>query len=107
MDHAFGVTKLLPRLPWQLRGKESTWNAGDAVWSLGWEDALEIATQSSIHAWEIPLTEEPGRLQSMGRKGVKHDIVSKQQQKQFQNHWLQMTLTFIQINFKHLNNLQV
>ena len=77
------------------------------VWSLGWEDALEIATQSSIHAWEIPLTEEPGRLQSMGRKGVKHDIVSKQQQKQFQNHWLQMTLTFIQINFKHLNNLQV
>ena len=77
------------------------------VWSLGWEDALEIATESSIHAWEIPLTEEPGGLQSMGRKGVKHDIVSKQQQKQFQNHWLQMTLTFIQINFKHLNNLQV
>ena len=62
------------------------------VWSLGWEDALEIATQSSIHAWEIPLTEEPGGLQSMGYQGVKRDIVTKeQQQKQFQNHWLQMT----------------
>ena len=78
------------------------------VWSLGWEDALEIATQSSIHAWEIPLTEEPGGLQSTGYQGVKRDIVTKeQQQKQFQNHWLQMTLTFIQLNFKHLNNLQV
>ena len=78
------------------------------VWSLGWEDALEIATQSSIHAWEIPLTEEPGGLQSKGYQGVKRDIVTKQQQqKQFQNHWLQMTLTFIQLNFKHLNNLQV
>ena len=36
--------------------------------SLGWEDHLEeeIATHSSILAWEIPWTEEPGRLQSMG-----------------------------------------
>ena len=38
------------------------------VWSLGWEDALEegLATHSSILAWKIPWTEEPGRLQSMG-----------------------------------------
>ena len=38
------------------------------VWSLGWEDPLEkeMATHSSILAWEIPQTEEPGGLQSMG-----------------------------------------
>ena len=38
--------------------------------SLGWEDPLEkeMATHSSILAWRIPWTEEPGRLQSMGRK---------------------------------------
>ena len=36
--------------------------------SLIWEDPLEkgMATHSSILAWEIPLTEEPDRLQSMG-----------------------------------------
>ena len=36
--------------------------------SLGWEDLLEeeMATHSSIPAWEIPWTEEPGGLQSMG-----------------------------------------
>ena len=35
---------------------------------LGWEDHLEeeMATHSGILAWEIPWTEEPGRLQSMG-----------------------------------------
>ena len=38
------------------------------VWSPGQEDYLEkeMATYSSILAWEIPWTEEPGRLQSMG-----------------------------------------
>ena len=38
------------------------------VQSLGQEDPLEkkMATHSSILAWEIPWTEEPGRLQSMG-----------------------------------------
>ena len=41
-----------------------------AVQSLGWEDPLEkeMATHSSILAWRIPWTEEPGGLQSMGRK---------------------------------------
>ena len=36
--------------------------------SLGWENSLEkeMATHSSILAWEIPWTEEPGGLQSMG-----------------------------------------
>ena len=45
------------------------------VRSLGWEDPLEkrMATQSSIIAWRIPWTEEPGGLQSMGSQRVGHD----------------------------------
>ena len=45
------------------------------VWSLGWEVPLEkkMATHSSILAWKIPWTEEPGRLQSMGSQRVGHD----------------------------------
>ena len=45
------------------------------VQSLGLEDLLEkeIATHSSILAWRIPWTEEPGRLQSMGSHRVGHD----------------------------------
>ena len=42
------------------------------VKSLSWEDSLEegMATHSSILAWRIPWTEEPGGLQSMGSQGV-------------------------------------
>ena len=42
---------------------------------LGREDPLEkeMATHSSIFAWKIPWTEEPGRLQSMGSQRVGHD----------------------------------
>ena len=38
------------------------------VQSRGWEDPLEkeMATHSSVLAWRIPLTDEPGKLQSMG-----------------------------------------
>ena len=45
------------------------------VRSLGEEDPLEeeMATHSSILAWKIPWTEEPGRLQSRGLQGVRHD----------------------------------
>ena len=48
------------------------------VQSLGWEDPLEkeMATQSSILAWEIPWTEEAGRLQSMGSQRVRHDLAT-------------------------------
>ena len=48
---------------------------------LGWEDRLqnEMATHSSILAWEIPWTEEPGGLQSMGSQRIRHVLVSKQQ----------------------------
>ena len=49
---------------------QETW-----VRSLGWEDPLEegMATHSSVPAWRIPWTEEPGRLQSMGLQRVGHD----------------------------------
>ena len=49
--------------------------------SLGWEDPLEkeMATHSSILAWRIPCTEEPGRLQSMGLQRVGHDLATKLQ----------------------------
>ena len=45
------------------------------VQSLGWEDLLEkeMATHSSIFAWKIPWTEQPGRLQSMGSQRVRQD----------------------------------
>ena len=45
------------------------------VQSLGWEDLLEkeMATHSSILAWRITWTEEPGRLQSMESQKVGHD----------------------------------
>ena len=45
------------------------------VWSLGWEDPLEdsMANNSSILAWRIPGTGEPGGLPSMGSNRVEHD----------------------------------
>ena len=49
---------------------QETW-----VRSLGQEDSLEkgMATHSSILAWKIPWTQEPGGLQSMGLQRVRHD----------------------------------
>ena len=60
------VAQRVKRLP----AMQETW-----VRSLGQEDPLEkeMATHSSILAWKIPWTEEPGRLQSMGSRGVRHD----------------------------------
>ena len=60
-------SNVLEGLPWWLSGKESA--CQDArIQSLGQEDSLEkeMATHSSILAWEIPWTEEPGGLQSLG-----------------------------------------
>ena len=53
---------------------QETW-----VWSLGWEDPLEkkMATHSSILAWRIPRTEEPGRLWSMRSQRVRHNWASR------------------------------
>ena len=54
------------------------------VQSLGQEAPLEkkMATHSSIPAWEISWTEEPGGLQSMGSQRAGHNLVTKQQQKE-------------------------
>ena len=53
-----------------LPAMQGTW-----IQSLGWEDPLEkgMATHSSILAWRILWTEEPGRLQSMRSQRVRHD----------------------------------
>ena len=55
---------------------QKTW-----VLSLDQDDPLgkEMATHSSILAWEIPRAEEPGGLQSMGCKAFRHDVVTIQQ----------------------------
>ena len=47
--------------------------------SLGQEDPLEkeMTTHSSILAWRIPWTEEPGGLHSMGSPRVRHDLVAE------------------------------
>ena len=55
---------------------QETW---DTVQSLGWEDPLEkeMATHTSILAWEIPWTKEPGELQFMGLQKVRRDWASE------------------------------
>ena len=52
------------------------------VWSLGWEVPLKegMATHSSIHAWRIPWTEEPGGLQAIGSHRVEHNWSNLSQQ---------------------------
>ena len=51
------------------------------VGSVDWGDSLEkgMATHSSVLAWRIPWTVEPGGLQSMGVQRVGHDLATKQQ----------------------------
>ena len=46
---------------------------------LGWKDPLEkeMATHSSILAWEIPRAEEPGGLESVGSQRVRHNLVTE------------------------------
>ena len=55
--------------------KKSSCNVGDLGLNLGREDLLkkEMATHSSILAWRIPWTEEPGGLQSIGWQKVGHN----------------------------------
>ena len=73
------LTELLPLLsvgfPDSSVSKESSFSAGDQSSIPDQEDSLEkeTATHSSILAWRIPWTEEPGRLQSMGLQRVRHD----------------------------------
>ena len=72
------------------------------VQSLGQEDPLdkEMVRVSSILAWKIPWAEEPGILQSMGSQRIRHDLVTKQQNRALERqisfrflylpYWLQM-----------------
>ena len=61
----------------QVKHLSAIWETG--VQSLGWKDSLEkeMATHSSIPAWKIPRTEEPGGLQSMGSQRIEHNLVIK------------------------------
>ena len=58
------------------------------VQSLGQEDPLEkeTATYSSILAWDIPWTEEPGGLESTGSQKLRNNFVAKEQQLNVLNH---------------------
>ena len=68
--------------PQWLCGKELPCRGGDVVSIPGREDPLEkeMETHSSILAWEIPWTEAPGGLQSMGSQTMGHDLATEQQQ---------------------------
>ena len=52
---------------------------------LGQEGPLEkeMSTHSTVLAWEMPWTEEPGGIQSMGSQRVGHDLMTKQQQQNY------------------------
>ena len=81
---AFLVGQLVKKPPamWE------TW-----VLFLGWEDPPEegMATNSSILAWRIPWTEEPGGLQSIGSQRVRHDWATKHSTAQLHVHSLPIT----------------
>ena len=75
MTEAAGASfVLISGFPGGSDGKESASNVGDSGLIPGWDDPLEkeMATHASILAWEIPWTEDPGRLQSMGSQRVRH-----------------------------------
>ena len=69
---------LIAHLIKNLSAMQETW-----VRLPGWEDPLEkeMATHSSILAWRISRTEEPGRLQSMMSQRVGHDLVTKERER--------------------------
>ena len=67
------------------------------VWSLSWEDPLEkeMAARSSILAWEILWSEEPGGLQSKGLQKVRRDLEAKQQGIIYQNLSIQLSTGYL------------
>ena len=71
MEHGFPGGSAVKNPP----AMQETW-----IGSLNWEDPLEeeMSTHSSILAWKIPWTEEPGGLQSMGLQRVGHDWATEQ-----------------------------
>ena len=74
LKHAFSVSyRRAPLLTRTVNSLPALWET--CIRSLGQEDPLEkgMVTHSSILAWRIPWTEEPGGLQSMGLQRVGHD----------------------------------
>ena len=76
LTQASQVAQMVKNLP----AMQETW-----VWSLGQEDPLEkgMATHCSILGWEIPWTEEPGGLQSLGLQRVGHNLATQQRQTKY------------------------
>ena len=73
IPYSIKKASLVPQMVKNPHALLETW-----VQFLGWEDPLEkeMATHSNILVWEIPRTEEPGRLQFMWLQKVGHDWVS-------------------------------
>ena len=69
------MTTIFTSFPGSSDGKASAYNPGDlgSIPGLGRSPEEGNGTHSSILAWKIPWTEEPGRLQSMGSQRVGHD----------------------------------
>ena len=74
-QHIIYLYKISLGFPGVSDNKESACKRDTWVWFLGLEDPLKkgMATHSTILAWRIPWTEEPGRLQSMALQRVGHD----------------------------------
>ena len=90
MWYIYTGTSLMAQSVKNLPTMQETW-----VRSLGQEDSLEngTATHSSILAWRIPWTEEPGRLQSMGSQKVRHNWANF--------HFLSFTYIYSRILLSH------
>ena len=81
-----GHPKVNEGLLWWLNGKEPTCQCeryGFDPWDREIPQEKEMAIHSSIHAWKIPWTQEPGR----GLEKVGHDITKQQQQKSMNYNW--------------------
>ena len=70
LDYNTNIVSLVAQMVKKLPAIQQT-----QVQSLCWEDPLEkkMATHSSILAWRIPWTKDPGGLQSMGSQRIGHD----------------------------------
>ena len=72
------ICRVCHGLPWWLRGKESTSNAGDVGSIPGSGRSSREGNGNPLqYSWEIPWTEDPGRLQSMGSQRVRHDLATE------------------------------
>ena len=72
----WGIPEWVLHLRWKKKSKRASWRMG-GIWAiLARITEKAVAPHSSTLAWKIPWTEEPGRLQSMGSRRVRHDWVT-------------------------------